>query len=217
VFELRFATTTYTPPRVVDVLTPLNGWQNIEGSFADGAWVFTVDEAVFGDEPGYFKFLLDDRFWMDDPYILIRPASGGAYHFDEETVRFPMSTITAPSVSLQPVLPTPPVVGASPPDPSVAATLPTISEGAIINRVVLLLTPFLTAGAAWLAGVIAHNVPGVTLDQTQIVSFMIAIVVVCLAGAWKWLQGWQQHELLVAWKLAAPLKPVISPAPTAPR
>jgi hypothetical protein len=24
--------------------------------------------------------------------------------------------------------------------------------------------------------------------------------------AWKWLQGWQQHEFLVAQKLAAPIK-----------
>jgi hypothetical protein len=45
---------------------------------------------------------------------------------------------------------------------------------------------------------------------------MIAIVVVCLASAWKWLQGWQQHELLVAQRLAAPLKAVISAIPVAP-
>jgi hypothetical protein len=85
-----------------------------------------------------------------------------------------------------------------------------VSEGAIINRVVLLIAPVLTAVAAWLAALIARHVPGVTLDQTQIVSFMIAIVAVCLAGAWKWLQGWQQHELLVAQGLAAPIKPVIA-------
>ena len=66
--------------------------------------------------------------------------------------------------------------------------------------------------AAWVAAVIARNVPGVTLDQTQVVSFMIAIVAVCLAAAWKWLSGWQQHELLVAQKLAAPVKAVISTA-----
>ena len=54
------------------------------------------------------------------------------------------------------------------------------------------------------------------LDQTQVVSFMIAIVVVCLAGAWKWLQGWQQHELLVAQRLAAPIKAVISTVQTGP-
>jgi hypothetical protein len=107
---------------------------------------------------------------------------------------------------------TPAVVVASPS----AALLPTISEGAVINRVVLLATPFITAAAAWVAGVIARHVPGVTLDQTQIVSFMIAIVAVCLAGAWKWLQGWQQHELLVAQRLAAPLKAVISTLPAPP-
>ena len=56
---------------------------------------------------------------------------------------------------------------------------------------------------------IARHVPGVKLDQTQVVSFMIAIVAVCLAGAWKWLEGWQQHELLVAEKLAAPIKAIV--------
>ena len=84
----------------------------------------------------------------------------------------------------------------------------------MIGRVVLIATPLLTAGAAWVAGLVARHVPGVTLDQTQIVSFMIAIVAVCAGLAWKWLQGWQQHELLVAHGLAAPIKPVIRTIPT---
>jgi hypothetical protein len=213
VFEVRYTTTTYGPPHTVSILTPLNGWENIEGSYAGGAWTFSVDEAVVWAEPGYFKFILDDRFWMDDPYIRIAPAPGDAYNFDETTVTFAMST-TAPTVpssppaSLAPPAPGPTLVVQGTPPP--ALVLPPISEGAVINRGVILATPFITVAAAWAAGLIARHVPGVKLDQTQVVSFMIAIVVVCLSLAWKWLQGWQQHELLVAQRLAAPLKAVIS-------
>jgi hypothetical protein len=209
-FVVRFASQTFAPPHSVAIMTPLNGWRGIRGTYADGAWAFSLDETAW-TQSAYFKFLLDERHWMDGPYIRLEPAADQSYTYDEESVRFPMSmsvpaatnVVSAPSTApIQPV--------------AAAAVLPTISEGAVINRVVLLLTPFVTAAAAWVAGVIARHVPGVTLDQTQVVSFMIAIVVVCLASAWKWLQGWQQHELLVAQRLAAPLKAVISAIPVAP-
>ena len=218
-FEVRLTTTTHAPPHRVSILTPLNEWENIEGSYADGTWTFSLDETELWTEPGYFKFILDERFWMDDPYIRIAPAPGDAYNFDETTVTFAMSTTaptTATPAQASSPMPTPeptPVVPGTPPP---AVVVPPISEGAVINRVVILSTPFITAGAAWVAGVIARHVPGVKLDQTQVVSFMIAIVVVCLAGAWKWLQGWQQHELLVAQRLAAPIKAVISTVQTGP-
>ena len=219
-FEVRYATTTHAPPHTVSILTPLNDWENIEGSYADGTWTFSLDEAALWTEPGYFKFILDDRFWMDDPYIRIAPAPGDAYNFDETTVTFAMST-TAPTIPTSAPASTPLpapgptlVVQGTPPP---ALVLPPISEGAVINRGVILATPFVTVGAAWVAGLIARHVPGVKLDQTQIVSFMIAIVVVCLSLAWKWLQGWQQHELLVAQRLAAPIKAVISTVSTGPQ
>ena len=56
------------------------------------------DETELWTEPGYFKFILDERFWMDDPYIRIAPAPGDAYNFDETTVTFAMST-TAPTTA----------------------------------------------------------------------------------------------------------------------
>jgi hypothetical protein len=213
-FVVRFASEKLAPPRLLSILTPLNGWRNIPGTYADGVWTFTLDEARLWAQPAYFKFLLDDRWWMDDPYIRIAPVDGQVYTFDDERVSFSMST-TAPAATVPATAPFPAAPDPSPPvvvAPPVVS-LPTISEGAVINRVVLMLTPFVTAAAAWVAGLIARHVPGVTLDQTQVVSFMIAIVAVCLAGAWKWLQGWQQHELLVAQRLAAPLKAVISSVP----
>ena len=208
-FEVRFTTTNHAPPRAVTILTPVNNWVDIEGTYLDGSWVFQLDETALWNQPTYLKFVLDNRFWMDDPYIRIAPAAGDTYNFDESRVTFDMS-ITSPTDPAPPVAPGPPVVP-PPPDPTVLPIDPTvpISEGSTINRTVLLMTPLITVAAAWLAGLVARHVPGIKLDQTQIVSFMIAIVAVCLAGAWKWLQGWQQHELLVAQKLAAPIKAVI--------
>ena len=216
-FFVRYATRSFGPPRTVSILTPVNGWENIEGSYSDGAWNFALDDGDLWTEPSYFKFVLDERFWMDDPYIRIAPEPGASYTFDEEAVNFGMSTQETSTTTPAPVaaaLPTPRAVTSTP----LTLAIPTISEGAVINRVVLILAPFLTVAAAWIAAVVADNIPGLQLDQTQVVSFMIAIVAVCLAAAWKWLQGWQQHELLVAQKLAAPVKAVVSTAviPTTP-
>ena len=206
-FEIRFTTERYAPPRAVTICTPNNDWVDIPGVYLDGGWVFRLDETQLWNKPSYFKFFLDDCFWMDDPYIRVSPVEGGSYNFDESEVTF-VSAATPPPATPAPTPPGQPVPAVGPAPPA----LP-VSEGAIINRVVLLITPVLTAVAAWLAALIARHVPGVTLDQTQIVSFMIAIVAVCLAGSWKWLQGWQQHELLVAKGLAAPIKPVIALIP----
>jgi hypothetical protein len=212
-FNVTFTTATHAPPRVVTLLTPLNNWVDIPGTYSDHSWVFALDETGLWNKPSYFKFLLDGRFWMDGPYIRIAPTADATYNFDESEVTFTMSTPAPPMAAPDPaVVPEPPG-----PPPGVLPTLSPIglpiSEGSIINRVVLLAAPFLTVGAAWIGGLVAHHVPGVKLDQTQVVSFMIAIVALCLAGAWKWLQGWQQHELLVAQRLAAPLKPVIGVPP----
>jgi hypothetical protein len=207
-FNVTFKTTRYAPPRTVTILTPLNDWVDIPGVYRDGSWVFALDETQLWNKPAYFKFFLDDRYWMDDPYLQIAPTTGATYNFDEERVTFTMATPASPVP-----IPDPTPIPVPTPEPAGLPIGP-VSEGAIINRVVLLATPLITVAAAWLAGLVARHVPGIKLDQTQIVSFMIAIVAVCLAGAWKWLQGWQQHELLVAQKLAAPLKPIIGTPPT---
>jgi len=82
--------------------------------------------------------------------------------------------------------------------------LPT--EASLIGRFVALLTPIFVIVSGAIAGFVAKNFPGVTLDQTQIVAFMIAAATAALSAAWKWLQGWQQHEQLVAAGKAAPYK-----------
>ena len=80
------------------------------------------------------------------------------------------------------------------------------TEASPISRFVAVLTPVFAVAAGWLAGVIAQAVPGAHLDQNQVVAFMTAAAVSAIAAGWKWLQGWQQHEALVAQGKDVPVK-----------
>ena len=71
-------------------------------------------------------------------------------------------------------------------------------ETSTLGRFVALLTPVFVVAAGWIAGAVAKAVPGAHLDQGQLVTFMVAGATAALAAAWKWLQGWQQHERMVA-------------------
>jgi len=93
----------------------------------------------------------------------------------------------------------------SPPTPADPAAAP--SEASLIGRFVAILTPVFAVAAGWFAGLIAQVVPGAHLDQNQIVAFMTAASVSAIAAGWKWLQGWQQHEALVAQGKDVPRKP----------
>ena len=71
-------------------------------------------------------------------------------------------------------------------------------ETSMLGRWVALLTPVFVVVAAWAAGRVAQLVPGAHLDQTELVSLMVAAATAALAAAWTWFEGWHQHELLVA-------------------
>ncbi|MEV4003477.1 hypothetical protein [Actinomadura sp. NPDC049753] len=79
-------------------------------------------------------------------------------------------------------------------------------EASWLGRGVALFTPVFAVAAGWLAGVVAQLVPGAHLDETQVTTFMVAASTAALGSGWKWLQGWQQHERLVADGKAAPVK-----------
>jgi hypothetical protein len=81
------------------------------------------------------------------------------------------------------------------------------SEGSLRGSFIALITPFFTVFAGWLSGLVANNIPGVTLDQNQIVAFMVAVATVILGAAYKWLDGWQKHEARVSQGDAVPVKP----------
>lgn len=88
-------------------------------------------------------------------------------------------------------------------DTAGGSSLPT--ESSLIGRFVAILTPVFAIVAGWIAGLIAQAVPGAHLDQNQIVAFMTAAAASAIAAGWKWLQGWQQHEALVARGVAVPV------------
>ncbi|WP_242907664.1 hypothetical protein [Actinomadura terrae] len=88
---------------------------------------------------------------------------------------------------------------------SVESVLPD-TEASWLGRLVTLFTPVFAVAAGWFAALIAKIVPGAHLDETQLTSFMIAAMTAALGAAWKWLQGWQQHERLVAEGKATPVK-----------
>jgi hypothetical protein len=85
----------------------------------------------------------------------------------------------------------------------------------MISRFVAIFIPVFAVGAGWFAGVIAQAVPGAHLDQNQVVAFMTVAAVSAITAGWKWLQGWQQHEALVAQGLDVPVKAGPSAAVTA--
>ena len=75
---------------------------------------------------------------------------------------------------------------------------PPAGETSLISRFVALGTPVFVVAAGWIAGLVAQAVPGAHLNQTELVAFMIAAATAALTAAWKWLEGWQQHERRVA-------------------
>jgi hypothetical protein len=86
------------------------------------------------------------------------------------------------------------------------------SEASLIGRFVAIFTPVFAIAAGWFAGLIAQIVPGAHLNQAQIVAFMTAAAASVITAGWKWLQGWQQHEALVAQGKDVPRKPGPPPA-----
>ena len=78
-------------------------------------------------------------------------------------------------------------------------------EAALIGRFVTIITPFFTLFSGWLAGLVAHAMPGLKLDRGQVVAFMVTASTATLTAAWKWLEGWQQHEQNVAEGKVVPL------------
>jgi hypothetical protein len=80
-----------------------------------------------------------------------------------------------------------------------------VSEGSLIGRFVALLTPVLAILAGLLADWVARLIPGAHLDTTQVTTFMVTAATAVAGADWKWLQGWQQHEQLVANGNATPV------------
>ncbi len=79
------------------------------------------------------------------------------------------------------------------------------SENSLRGSVVALVTPLVAVAASTIAGFVSENLPGVQLDQNQIVAVMLAVITTVLGIGLKWLHGWQQHEQRVSDGKAAPV------------
>jgi hypothetical protein len=90
------------------------------------------------------------------------------------------------------------------PPPAAAPEIP--SEGSLRGSFIAILTPVFALVAGAIAAKVAAWLPGVELDQNQIVAFMIAVTTSVLTASYKWAQGWQQHEQRVSEKKAMPVK-----------
>lgn len=90
------------------------------------------------------------------------------------------------------------------------------TEASLLPRFVALLTPLFAIVSGTIANWVAQHT-GAHLDQGQMSAFMVTASTTALAASWKWLHGWQQHELLVAQGIDAPRRrgtdAPIAPAP----
>ncbi len=84
------------------------------------------------------------------------------------------------------------------PGTSPVAAAPVSGEQSYVGRIVAICTPVFVLVAGAIAGAVGHAIPGLQLDQSQIVALMVAVAGSALTAGWKWLQGWQQHEQNVA-------------------
>jgi len=114
---------------------------------------------------------------------------------------------TSASLTATSVTPNAAASPVTPPAPAPAA------EGSLIGRLVAILTPIFAVLAGGIAGWVAKKIPGVHLDASQIVAFMVAAVTAVLTAAFKYLSGWQQHEQNVADRKS----PAIKQAPATKR
>ncbi|WP_433292284.1 GMC oxidoreductase [Actinoplanes sp. CA-030573] len=102
-FELRFRTELHPPDESVVVRTARDGWTaDRAGVFDDGAWRFGFDDDEVDAQGAFtFKFVLDGT-WMDGPDLVVRPAPGGRFDFDDAAVRFsPMPAVVTENGRVQ--------------------------------------------------------------------------------------------------------------------
>lgn len=71
------------------------------------------------------------------------------------------------------------------------------TEKSLLPRFVALCTPLFAIAAGAMASWVARRT-GAQLDSAGLTTFMVTASTSVIGASWKWLHGWQQHELLVA-------------------
>ncbi len=83
-FTIQFKTIDFRPDLIVTLRTDVKGWENdLPGEYIEDAWQFELDENDFPDGL-YFKFFLENLYWMAGDNLLIdNPVDGGVYTYED--------------------------------------------------------------------------------------------------------------------------------------
>ncbi len=82
-FTIRLKTARYRPGAQIAIRTSADNWRNdIIGRYQQGEWVFGFP--ADGSPPGMeFKFILDQRYWMEGPSLFVKPKDQADYFYDK--------------------------------------------------------------------------------------------------------------------------------------
>lgn len=83
-----------------------------------------------------------------------------------------------------------------------AYLISSIRERFPVNRVVVILTPFLVTAAGAVSVWLTENVSFISkyVDRGDVEGVFIAGAAAALAAAYKWLDGWQKHEQRISYE-----------------
>lgn len=91
-FTIRFKTANYTPDWLITLRNNVDGWEkDIPGEYQNDEWRFELSEANY-QQGLFFKFVLEETYWMEGLNINLQPVAGGDYVYEEGAVKFPPIT-----------------------------------------------------------------------------------------------------------------------------
>ncbi len=88
-FIIRLQTLRYRPDLQVTIRSSAQNWQvDLAGDYEDDEWVFRLSASQY---PGgmFFKFVLEEQYWMLGGDLYLEPQPGGEYVYNSAQVVFP--------------------------------------------------------------------------------------------------------------------------------
>ncbi|MBN2011410.1 GMC family oxidoreductase [candidate division KSB1 bacterium] len=88
-FTIRFKTIRFRPDLQVTIRTSVENWQeDLAGNYEVDEWIFRLSSAQY-QQGMFFKFILEEEYWMQGGNLYLRPETGGDYVYDNNQVNFP--------------------------------------------------------------------------------------------------------------------------------
>jgi hypothetical protein len=88
-FTIRFKTLRYRPDLQVTIRSNAQNWQeDLAGDYENDEWLFHLDEDQY-QQGMFFKFVLEEQYWMEGGNLYLTPGAGSDYTFDGSQVKFP--------------------------------------------------------------------------------------------------------------------------------